>query len=1205
MKVAANILLFACLCLFGLALTLDSAFGQDNPNFDNTLGLRPPTPLGPIGGNTINVITTPDGYDNFDLTVNTAEPHMSTNPLNPLWFFNAFNINSAYRTTDGTSWTASSPNFGTSPAGDPLTAYDSLGNLYYETMYGSISGCKVIRSTDNGATWTAAVTSIAGVDKNWMACDQTMGPYANYVYTCMTASSGGNFARSTDFGATWTNTFTATTQSLPGMMVAVGPNVAGGNNISGGCVYVVTHSGTNALGTYTFYVSTNGGVSFTQKSTNQFSNVIGTEISSRSTVQGMRCRPYPMIAADNSFGPNRGRFYLVYASNSPAGSGNKSDIFLRYSTDQGATWSAATVVNDDPNSQNNFQFHPAIWCDKTTGRLYIKFYDTRNVPTSDSMDVYATYTDNGGLTFAPNQRLTNSKFKINITGGSGPNYQGDYDAITSNRYAAMAVWTDFRNNNYLGMTAYFPDFAMLLSQTAVSLGLTDSVNVRVKVPSVKLYSGVAKFSATVSPAAPFTFSFVGGRDSLTTYPDSVTLKIRTNNVIAGIYTVTITGSGPNGTPVHRRTVTIDANTNANTVTVTAPNGGETWTTGSVQNITWVRTGVVNNVKLEYSTNNGTAWSTIIASVPGVPSTYAWTVPSTPTTQGRVRVSWTDSASINDISNSPFTISVGTIAVTAPNGGENWPTGGLRNITWTRSGAVNSVKLEYSTNNGTAWSTIIASVPAVPSTYAWTVPTTPTTQGRVRVTWTVSDTVSDLSDGPFTISVATFPIITTSPDSLVATLNAGGGTTTRTLTIGNTGTAALDWSISEGAALAAGPHVPQPQADELYPNWQTGKGEADRYHGPEPAQVDTVVGPDSAGYRAIDSDSPGGPTYNWFDISTIGIQITSWTGTSDDGYATIALPFQFSFYDNTYNSVNICTNGFVNFGATSTAYSNGAIPSTATPNNACYGLWDDLNLTSSGTVHYYFDTPGSRFIIQYTDVPFYSGGGTAKFQIILKSTGEILYQYNNITGATNSSTVGIENLGGTVAVQLIYSANYLHNNLAILISKGLLWVEESPSSGSIAPAGNQPVTVTFNSTGLTAGTYRGILAIVSNDAPRSPRNIPVRLSVLPSDVREQRGTGIPKEFALEQNYPNPFNPTTTISYSLPTEATVRLKIFNMLGQEVITLVDAPHAAGYYDVRWSGNSNRGVVVSSGVYMYRLEATTPDGKILNNFKRMLLLK
>ena len=142
-----------------------------------------------------------------------------------------------------------------------------------------------------------------------------MGPYANYVYTTMTAGSGrGNFARSTDFGATWTTTFSPTTQVLPGMMVAVGPDVLGGNNVSGGCVYVVTHSGTNAAGIYTFYVSTDGGVTFTQKSSNQFSNLIGTELSGRSTVQGMRVRPYPMIASDNSFGPNRGRLYLVYAS---------------------------------------------------------------------------------------------------------------------------------------------------------------------------------------------------------------------------------------------------------------------------------------------------------------------------------------------------------------------------------------------------------------------------------------------------------------------------------------------------------------------------------------------------------------------------------------------------------------------------------------------------------------------------------------------------------------------------------------------------------------------------------------------------------------------------------------------------------------------------------------------------------------------------
>jgi hypothetical protein len=647
--------------LFAIALLVaQNVHAQNNPSVD-TPPLRSefgptPTPLG------IQVITATDGFDNFDLGTTNAEPHITTNPLNPTQFFAAFNTNSAFRSADGTSWTASSPNFGVTAQGDPLTAYDSLGNLYYETMYGGPVGCKIIRSTDNGATWSAPLTSVAGNDKNWLAADQTMGPYANYVYTCMTP---GNFARSTDFGATWVTTRTFSTQSLPGMMVAVGPDVSTGNNISGGCVYVVTHSGTNAAGTYTFYVSTDGGVTFTQKSTNQFSNVIGTEISGRSTVAGMRCRPYPMITADNSFGPNRGRLYLVYASNSPAGSGNKSDVFLRYSTDQGATWTAPTVVHDDANTINNYQFHPAIWCDKQTGRLYLKWYDTRRVPTSDSMDVYATYTDDGGVTFAPNQRLTNRTFRISL-GGTAPAYQGDYDAITSNPISALACWTDFRNGNYLGMTAYFPDYAMLTRALRDTLKSTDSTTAIIKVPAVKLYTNKVKFSVTVSPAAPFVFTWQG-RDSLTAYPDSVTLKIKTNNVPDGNYVITVTGQGPNGTPVHRRTIPVRVQYIPNTVAVLQPNGGEVWIQGQSKQIRWRNTGDVSNVRLEYSTNNGSAWTQISASTPASAGLFNWTVPATTTTQGRVRVSWVDSLStITDRSDTTFIISAPTALIsTAP------------------------------------------------------------------------------------------------------------------------------------------------------------------------------------------------------------------------------------------------------------------------------------------------------------------------------------------------------------------------------------------------------------------------------------------------------------------------------------------------------------------------------------------------------------
>ena len=104
-----------------------------------------------------------------------------------------------------------------------------------------------------------------------------------------------------------------------------------------------------------------------------------------------------------------------------AGDGNKPDIFCRYSDNQGTTWSSPVVVNDDANTTANHQWHPSIWCDKTSGRLFIKWMDTRDTPTSDSAHIYASYSDNGGLTFAPNQRITTAKMKINCStcGGGG------------------------------------------------------------------------------------------------------------------------------------------------------------------------------------------------------------------------------------------------------------------------------------------------------------------------------------------------------------------------------------------------------------------------------------------------------------------------------------------------------------------------------------------------------------------------------------------------------------------------------------------------------------------------------------------------------------------------------------------------------------------------------------------------------------------
>jgi len=81
--------------------------------------------------------------------------------------------------------------------------------------------------------------------------------------------------------------------------------------------------------------------------------------------------------------------------------------------------------------------------------------------------------------------------------------------------------------------------------------------------------------------------------------------------------------------------------------------------------------------------------------------------------------------------------------------------------------------------------------------------------------------------------------------------------------------------------------------------------------------------------------------------------------------------------------------------------------------------------------------------------------------------------------------------------------------------------------------------------------------------------------------------LPEQFNLEQNYPNPFNPTTEICYSLPRSAHVKLTIFDTLGRNIVTLVNEEQTAGHKAVIWNGKDENGTKVSSGLYIYQLNA------------------
>jgi hypothetical protein len=97
-----------------------------------------------------------------------------------------------------------------------------------------------------------------------------------------------------------------------------------------------------------------------------------------------------------------------------------------------------------------------------------------------------------------------------------------------------------------------------------------------------------------------------------------------------------------------------------------------------------------------------------------------------------------------------------------------------------------------------------------------------------------------------------------------------------------------------------------------------------------------------------------------------------------------------------------------------------------------------------------------------------------------------------------------------------------------------------------------------------------------------------------------GTELPTNYELMPNYPNPFNPETTIGFALPASSQVELTIYNVLGQQVVTLIHDEYPAGVHQVIWSGMDGEGRAVASGVYLYRLTAA---GNVMT--RKMMLLK
>ncbi len=312
------------------------------------------------------------------------------------------------------------------------------------------------------------------------------------------------------------------------------------------------------------------------------------------------------------------------------------------------------------------------------------------------------------------------------------------------------------------------------------------------------------------------------------------------------------------------------------------------------------------------------------------------------------------------------------------------------------------------------------------------------------------------------------------------------------------------------------------------------------------------------YIAIDSDSdlPNAPNYEWVEINTIGTNLN----LTDDSIVEVDLEFSFQYYGEIFNSLTVCSNGWVSFlpclskdqdryDCTSLPYfANNSIGHPLGPYGMIAPFFDDLD-DDWGTVPFnvYFYTNGEDSVIiewdhvvngetdgkegpQCTDDPGNCDWET--FQLILvgessSGNGEIIFQYQEIHDVDDhGSTVGIESPDKNTGVQYLFNFEYasndntLHDNLAIRFT-----------------------------------------------------------SSMDLDIKKKL---LPEGYKLN-TYPNPFNPVITISLSIPEMEFANVDIFDIQGRKVTNLVNGNYQPGNYSVTWDASA-----YSSGVYLITFSAS-----------------